>query len=74
MDSYLGHRVGFWNTAAYQFATGANSPFTPLDATGTSNDNLYYTGSGKSTSVYNAATGLGVPNLNKLALDFKYHA
>jgi subtilase family serine protease len=74
IDSYLGHRSGFWNPAIYQFATRSWTPFTPLNAAGASNDNLYYTGSGKSTSVYNAATGLGVPNLNKLALDFKYHA
>jgi kumamolisin len=68
MDSYLGHRVGFWNTAAYQFATGANSPFTPLDATGTSNDNLYYTGT--QGQLFNVGTGLGTPNFARLAEDF----
>jgi kumamolisin len=68
IDSYLGHRVGFWNPAIYRFATHANSPFTPLDATGTSNDNLYY--SGTRGQIYNAGSGLGTPNLAKLATDF----
>lgn len=68
IDSYLGHRVGFWNPAIYQFATQANSPFTPLDASGTSNDNLYYTGT--HGQIYNVGSGLGTPNLAKLAADF----
>ncbi len=68
MDSYLGHRVGFWNTSAYRFATLAHSPFTPLDATGTSNDNLYY--SGTHGQLFNAGTGLGTPNFARLAADF----
>jgi kumamolisin len=68
LDSYLGHRVGFWNPSIYRFATQANSPFTPLDAAGTSNDNLYYTGT--PGQVYNAGTGLGTPNFAKLAADF----
>jgi len=40
----LGRRVGFWNPAISKFATTRSSPFTPLDTSGTSNDNLYCTG------------------------------
>jgi kumamolisin len=68
IDSYLGHRVGFWNPSIYQFAQLANSPFTPLDATGTNNDNLYY--SGIRGHIYNVGSGLGTPNLAELASDF----
>jgi kumamolisin len=71
IDSYLGGRAGFWNTAIYRFAAGQGSPFTPLDAAGTSNDNLYYTGT--PGSLFNPASGLGVPNLAKLAADFRAH-
>ena len=69
LDSSLGHRVGFWNPAIYRFAAGLDSPFTPLDTAGTSNDNLYFTGT--KGSLYNAATGLGTPNFDKLAADFR---
>jgi subtilase family serine protease len=65
IDSYLGHRVGFWNPAMYASATGSNSPLSPLNTSGTSNDNLFYTGT--PGTVYNAATGLGIPNLSALA-------
>jgi kumamolisin len=68
IDSLLGHRVGFWNPLIYRFAVSGNSPFTPLDTTGTSNDNLYYTGT--AGHIYNVGTGLGYPNLAKLASDF----
>jgi len=68
IDSMLGHRVGFWNPAMYKFATSGNSPFTPLDVSGTSNDNLYYTGT--PGNVYNVGSGLGTPDLAKLAGDF----
>ncbi|HLX20295.1 MAG TPA: S53 family peptidase [Gaiellaceae bacterium] len=68
IDSLLGKRVGFWNPAIYKFATSKNSPFTPLDDSGTSNDNLYYTGT--AGNVYNVGSGLGVPDLAKLAQDF----
>jgi subtilase family serine protease len=71
INSYLGHRVGFWNPSIYQFATMHNSPFTPLNASGTSNDNLYYTGT--PGTIYNEATGLGTPNLAKLASDFAHY-
>ncbi len=33
IDSYVGHRVGFWNPKIYAFANGASSPFTPLNDT-----------------------------------------
>ena len=68
IDSFLGHRVGFWNTSIYRFATRWNSPFTPLDTSGTSNDNLYYTGT--PGQLYNVGTGLGTPNFARLAVDF----
>jgi len=68
IDSYLGHRVGLWNPSIYAFATSGNSPLTPLNAVGTSSDNLYYTGN--PGSVYNVGSGLGFPNLTKLAADF----
>jgi kumamolisin len=71
IDSYLHHRSGFWNPAIYKFAKRSWTPFTPLDSSGANNDNLYYTGT--AGHVYNPGTGLGTPNLNKLALDFKYH-
>jgi kumamolisin len=68
IDSYLGHRVGFWNPAIYAAAAGGNSPFTPLDQAGTGNDNLYFTGN--PGQPYNQAAGLGYPNLTELAGDF----
>ena len=70
IDSYLGHRVGFWNPTIYAAALGGNSPFTPLDQAGTSNDNIYYTGN--PGQPYNEGAGLGYPNLTELAGDFRY--
>ncbi|HEY0933862.1 MAG TPA: S53 family peptidase [Trebonia sp.] len=67
IDSYLGHRVGLWNPSLYALAAGSASPVTPLNAKGGSNDNLFYTGN--PGQQYNEATGLGVPNLTKLAQD-----
>ena len=67
IDQYAGLRVGLWNPSIYRFAMSGHSPFTALGTTGTSNDNLYYTGTG---TTYNAATGLGTPDLAKLASDF----
>jgi kumamolisin len=69
MDSYLHRRVGFWNPSIYRFAAGGNSPFVPVETAGTSNDNLYYTGTAGHR--YNPAVGLGTPNFAKLAADFK---
>jgi kumamolisin len=68
IDQYAGHRVGLWNPAIYGFAMSDNSPFTPLSAQGTSNDNLYYTGT--PGQVFNPGSGLGYPDLAKLAGDF----
>ncbi len=71
IDSYLHHRTGFWNPAIYRFAAQSYTPFAPIDTTGATNTNLYYTGT--SGAKYNPGTGLGTPNLGKLASDFKNH-
>jgi kumamolisin len=69
IDSYLGHRVGFWNPAIYAFAgLGQGSPFTPLQQSGGGSDNLYYTGN--PGQLYNQGSGLGYPDLSELAADF----
>ena len=72
IDQKAGGRVGFWNPQIYKFAKQPNSPFTPLNTSGTSNDNLYYTGS-KGT-LWNPATGLGYPDVAALARDFTQSA
>ena len=69
IESYLGRRVGFWNPTIYALASSSHSPFTPLQQSGTMNDNLFYTG--EPGSLYNEATGLGVPDLSELARDLK---
>jgi kumamolisin len=69
MNSYLHRRVGFWNPAVYRFAAGGNSPFAAVETVGTSNDNLYYTGTAGHR--YNPAVGLGTPNFAKLAAAYK---
>ena len=69
IDSALGRRTGFWNPAMYRFAAGKNSPFTPLDQASRNNGNLYYTGT--PGHIYNAGSGLGTPNLAKLAADLR---
>jgi subtilase family serine protease len=69
IDSALGHRVGFWNPSIYRFARSSGSPFTPLQQAGTGNDNDYF--SGTPGDLYNESTGLGIPNLSRLAADFK---
>jgi kumamolisin len=68
IDQFAGHRVGLWNPSIYAFAAAAGSPFTPLSARGTGNDNLYYTGT--PGQLYNPGSGLGYPDLAKLAGDF----
>ncbi len=68
IDDSAGTRVGLWNPQIYGFAQGPHSPFTPLDAQGTSNDNLYYTGA--PGAVYNPGSGLGLPDIAALAQDF----
>ena len=67
IDSYLGHRIGLWNPSVYSFAAGSASPVTPLSQASSNNDNIFYTGNPGER--YNAATGLGVPNLAKFASD-----
>ena len=69
INGEVGARVGFWNPQIYRFATGGSSPFHPLDTTGTSNDNLYYTGT--AGAVYNPGSGLGTPNIAALASQFQ---
>jgi kumamolisin len=72
IDSFLHHRSGFWNPEIYKFAVHTYTPFNALDTSNATNDNLYYTGT--AGDVYNPATGLGTPNLGRLALNFKYHS
>ena len=67
IDSDLGHRIGLWNPSVYSFAAGPASPVTPLSQASSSNDNIFFTGN--PGELYNAATGLGVPNLAKFASD-----
>jgi subtilase family serine protease len=67
IDSFLGHRVGLWNPEIYRFALSQNSPFTPLQQSGTGSDNIYYTGT--QGLPYNEGSGLGYPNLGELAQD-----
>jgi subtilase family serine protease len=68
IDSALGGRTGLWNPSIYRFAQSRNSPFTALDTPGTSNDNLYYSGTPGAT--FNPGSGLGIPNLSRLEADF----
>jgi kumamolisin len=70
IDSFVHHRVGFWNPKIYHFASERHSPFHPLTTSGRSNDNLFY--SGTKGHLYNPATGLGTPNFAKLAADFRH--
>jgi len=69
IDSYLGHRVGFWNPVMYGAVARGNDPFTQLNTTSTSNDNIYYTGN--PGQPYNPGIGLGMPNLADLAGIFR---
>jgi len=69
IDEQAGGRVGEWNPQIYHFAKRPNSPFTPLNAAGTSNDNVYYTGT--AGTLWNPATGLGFPDVTKLSQDFE---
>jgi Predicted protease len=64
MDQALGHRVGFVNPVMYRPAAGHHSPLNPLNTSGTSNDNLFYTGTAGTR--YNPATGLGTPDFGAL--------
>jgi kumamolisin len=68
IDQFSGGRTGFWNPSIYSFASSSDSPFTPLSTSGTTNDNIFYTGTAGQT--FNAGSGLGIPDLAKLAVDF----
>jgi kumamolisin len=70
MDSYLGHRVGFWNPQVYRFASFKNSPFDPVETTSPNNDNNYYTGTAGHR--YTPAAGLGTPDFAKMTTDFRH--
>jgi kumamolisin len=65
IDSYVGHRVGFWNPTIYNAAATGYHAFTQLNTAGTSNDNIYYTGN--PGQQYNQGVGLGLPDLAKIA-------
>jgi kumamolisin len=71
IDSYLGHRIGFLNPALYALARSSASPVTSLGQANSNNDNLFYTGN--PGQLYNPATGLGVPNLSRFAVDLAHH-
>ncbi len=71
MNEALGHRVGLWNPAMYRLAESRYSPVTPLSKAGTDNDNLYFTGT--PGTLYNPATGLGIPDLTQFASQLKGH-
>jgi kumamolisin len=68
IDQAVGHRVGFWNPSVYRWAAGPDSPFRPLDTASAGNTNLFYTGT--PGHVFNPASGLGTPDLARLARDF----
>lgn len=68
INNYNNTQVGFWNPQIYRFAQSSNSPLHPLNDTGASNDNVYFTGT--PGTVYNQATGLGTPDVAKLAKSF----
>jgi subtilase family serine protease len=68
IDQYTGGRTGFWNPPVYALAGSPASPFTPLGTAGPTNDNLYYSGTPGQT--FNVGSGLGLPDLSKLAADF----
>jgi kumamolisin len=65
IDSVLGHRVGFWNPVIYSDAANRDNVFSQVNATGTNNDNIYYTGNPGDR--YNEGVGLGQPDLARLA-------
>jgi kumamolisin len=68
IDSYLGHRVGFWNPVMYNAVATGHDVFTQINTVGTSSDNIFYTGN--PGQAYNPGTGLGMPNLAALAKVF----
>lgn len=69
MNSGQKSPIGFWNDQIYRFAQGSDSPFHPLNTTGTDNDNLFFTGT--PGTIYNQSTGLGTIDFTKLDQAFK---
>lgn len=69
INSANGTQAGFWNPQLYRFAVQKDSPLHPLNETGASNDNGFYTGT--PGTVYNQATGLGTPDVTALANKLK---
>ncbi|NRD76981.1 S8 family serine peptidase [Bacillus sp. BRMEA1] len=65
INSANGSNAGFWNPQLYRFAVQNDSPLHPLNDTGTTNDNGFYTGT--AGTLYNQATGLGTPDVAALA-------
>lgn len=65
INSANGTQAGFWNPQLYRFAIQKDSPLHPLNETGATNDNGFYTGT--PGTVYNQATGLGTPDVAALA-------
>ena len=57
------------NTTSRCLPRGPRSPFTPLGQTGTSNDNLYYTGT--PSLVFNVGSGFCCPDLRKLVCELQ---
>jgi kumamolisin len=70
IDSYVGHRVGFWNPVMYAAVAAGFNVFTQINTVGTSSDNIYYTGN--PGQAYNQGIGLGMPNLAALARVFGF--
>jgi len=70
IDQAAGHRVGFWNPSIYRWAALPHSPFRPLSTPSAGNTNLFYTGT--PGHIFNPASGLGTPNLARLARDFAH--
>ncbi|TWE10151.1 S53 family peptidase [Rudaeicoccus suwonensis] len=70
IDQAVGHRVGFWNPAVYGLATTFASPFKTINASGVSSSNMFFTGN--PGTVYNPGSGLGSPDLGKLAADLRW--
>lgn len=68
INSHNNTQVGFWNPQIYRFAQSSDSPLHPLNDTGVNNDNIFYTGT--AGTIYNQATGLGTPDVAKLAEHF----
>jgi kumamolisin len=58
IDSYVGHRVGFWNPKIYKWADGGNSPFTPLNDTTVFSGKKYLFQTNITTNVSTALPGV----------------